>query len=231
MYSDNGTNFVCPEREIRQCQIRDELLQRWCQWVFQPPKASHASGVWERLIRSTRTTLKAMLGESLVEEDVLATVLTEVEATLNSRPLCAVSDDPNDLQPLTPNHLLLQRTVSGLPPGTFVKEDMLLRKKWRQTQILADHFWRRWLKEYVPALQERQKWHRPRRNAQVGDLVLVVDQDLPRGKWHLARIVRVIQGKDGLVRTVEVKTGSSSSLLRPIQKLCLLEESENLYRD
>ena len=182
MYSDNGTNFVGAEREIRQaienwnqCQIRDELLQRGCQWVFQPPKASHASGVWERLIRSTRTALKAMLGESLVEEDVLATVLTEVEATLNSRPLFAVSDDPNDLQPLTPNHLLLQRTVSALPPGTFVKEDMLFRKKWRQTQILADHFWRRWLKEYVPALQERQKWHRPRRNAQVGDLLLVVD--------------------------------------------------------
>ncbi|XP_073230048.1 uncharacterized protein [Porites lutea] len=221
MYSDNGTNFVGAEREIRQaienwnqCQIRDELL-----------------GVWESLICSSRTALKGILGESLVEEDVLATVLTEVEATLNSRPLCAVSDDPNDLQPLTPNHLLLQRTVSSSPPGTFVKEDMLLRKKWRQTQILADHFWRRWLKEYVPALQERQKWHRPRRNVQVGDLVLVVDQDLPREKRHLARILRVIHGKDGLVRTVEVKTGSSSSLLRPIQTLCLLEESENLYRD
>ena len=79
--------------------------------MFQIPKASHAFGEWERLIRSTRTALKAMLGESLVEEDVLATVLTEVEGILNSRPLCAVSDDPNDLQPLTPNHLLLQRTV------------------------------------------------------------------------------------------------------------------------
>ena len=112
-----------------------------------------------------------------------------------------------------------------------MKEDILLRKKWRQTQVLADHCWRQWLKEYVPALQERQKWLRPRRNAQVGDLVLLVDQDLPREKWHLGRIVRVIRGRDGLVRTVEVKTGSSSSLLRPIQKLCLLEEAENLYRD
>ena len=117
-----------------------------------------------------------------MEENVLATVPTDVEATLNWRPLCAVSDDPNDLQPLTPNHLLVQRTVSALPPGTFVKGDMLSRKKWRQTQILADHFWRRWLKEYVPALQERQKWHRARGNAQAGDLLLVVDQDLPRGK-------------------------------------------------
>ena len=105
--------------------------------MFQPPKASHASGVWERLIRSSRTALKATQGERLVEEDVLATVLTEVEATLNSRPLCAISDDPNDLQPLTPNYLLLQRTVSALPPGTFVKEDIPLRKKWRQTQVLA----------------------------------------------------------------------------------------------
>ena len=76
-----------------------------------------------------------MLGESLVEEDVPAILLTEVEATLNSRPLCAISDDSNDLQPLTPNHPLLQRTVRALAPGTFVKEEMLLRKKRRKTMV------------------------------------------------------------------------------------------------
>ena len=130
--------------------------------MFQPPRASHASGVWERLIRSTRTALK-----SLVDEEVLTTVLTEVESILNSRPLSPASDDPNDCEPLTPNHLLLQTPVHALPPGSFVKEDIFVRKKWRQAQILADHFWKRWLKEYVPALQERQKWHRPRRNAEV----------------------------------------------------------------
>ena len=75
------------------------------------------------------------------------------------------------------------------------------------------------------------KRHRPLRNVLVGDLVLLVNQDLPRGKWHLGRIVRVIPGRDGLVRTVEVKAGSSSSLLRPMQKLCLSEEAEHLYRD
>ena len=78
-----------------------------------------------------------MFKESLIGEDVRVIVLAEVKATLNSRPLCAVSDDPNDLQQLTPNHLLLQRTVSALPPGTFVKDDMLFRKKWRQTQMLT----------------------------------------------------------------------------------------------
>ena len=82
--------------------------------------------------------------ESLVEEEVVATVFTEVEAILNSRPLCAASDDPNDWEPLTPNHLLLQRMAHALSPGSFVKEDMF-KRKWRQTQILADHFWKRWL--------------------------------------------------------------------------------------
>ena len=165
IYSDNGMNFVGAEREIgeaikgwNQDQIHDELLQRKCQWVFQPPKASHAGGVWERLICSIRTALKAVLGESLVDEEVLMTVFTEVESVLNSRPLCAVSDDPNDYEPITPNYLLLQRPFPTLPPGSFVKEDIYARKKWRQTQILADHFWKRWLKEYIPALQERQKW-------------------------------------------------------------------------
>ncbi|XP_028516714.1 uncharacterized protein LOC110245225 [Exaiptasia diaphana] len=94
IYSDNGTNFVGAEKELKtaiqnwnQAQIDKQLLQKGTQWVFQPPKASHASGVWERLIRSTRKALKAILKESLVDEEVATTVLTEVEAILNSRPL------------------------------------------------------------------------------------------------------------------------------------------------
>ena len=236
IHSDNGTNFVGAEREIResiqtwnQKQIQDQLLQKGCQWVFQPPKASHASGVWERLIRSTRVALRAILGNSLVDEEVMATVLTEVESILNSRPLCSASDDPNDFAPLTPNHLLLQRAVHTLPPGSFVKEDIFSRRKWKQTQILADHFWKRWLKEYIPSLQERQKWYRPHRNAEVGDLVLLVDECLPRGQWRMGRIVKLFPSRDGLIRTVEVKTGALTSFVRPVQKLCLLEESGNLY--
>ena len=209
----------------------DELLQKGYQWAFQPPKASHARGVWERLIRSTRTAIKAILGESLVNEEVLTAVLTEVESILNSRPLCVSSDDPNDCEPLTPNHLLLQRAVHVLPPGVFVREDIFARRMWRQAQALADHFWKRWLREYISGLQERQKWQRPRRNAEIGDLVLLVDDCLPRGQWRMGRVIKAVPGRDGLVRTVVVKTGASTTLVRPIQKLCLLEESGNLQRD
>ena len=114
------------------------------------------------IMAKSHCAFRAILGNSLVDEEVLATVLTEVEAILNSQPLCAASDDPDDQEPLTPNHLLLQKAVHNLPPGSFVKEDLLSRKKWRQAQILADHFWKRWLKEYILSLQERQKWQKLR---------------------------------------------------------------------
>ena len=153
----------------------------------------------------------------------------QVESILNSRPLCAASDDPNDCQPLTSNHLLLQRAVHVLPPGVFVWEDKYARRTWRQAQVLADHFWKRWLRKYVSGLQQRQKWQRPCRNAEIGDLVLLVADCLPRGQLHMGRVIKTVPGRDGLVRTV--KTGVSTTLVRPIQKLCLLEESRNLQRD
>ena len=110
-----------------------------------------------------------------------------------------------------------------------MKEDVLVKKKLRQAQALADQIWNRWLKEYIPSLQERQKRQKPCQNADIVDLVLLVDECLPRGEWYMGRVTRVVHSRDGLVRTLEVKTGTSS-LMQPIQKLCLLEESGNLCR-
>ena len=80
-------------------------------------------GVWERVIRSIRKILTALLGQQLVNEAMLRTLMAEVQGILNSRPLTPVSDDPKDLEPFTPNHLLLLRANPNLPPGVFVKED------------------------------------------------------------------------------------------------------------
>ena len=230
--SDNGTNFVGAERELReaikqwnQSQINKELQQRSCDWVFHPPGASHMSGVWERLIRCIKRSLKAILGERLVDEEVLRTVLSEAQGIANSRPLCPNSDDVRDMEALTPNHLLLQRTVTTLPSGSFDDTDLLSRKKWKQTQILACHFWKRWMREYLPTLQERQKWNTPRRDLAPNDMVLVADGNVSRGQWPLGRVQRVFPGNDGRVRTAEIKT-KDTTLLRPIRKLCLLEELE-----
>ena len=107
------------------------------------------SGVWERLVRSAKTVLKALLGGHVVTDVVLQTLLTEVERVLNDRALNANSNDPSDFEPPTPAHFLMQRKVTGLPPGVFDKSDMY-KKKWRQVQYLANLFWERWLKEYLP---------------------------------------------------------------------------------
>ena len=232
--SDNGSNFVGGERELRvmidswnQAKIHDALLQKSIKWVFNPPGASHHGGVWERLIRSTRKVLGALVKEQSLDDESLQTLLCECESFINGRPLTTVSDDPKDLEPLSPNHLLLLRSETPLPPGLFLKSDTYSRRRWRQVQYLADVFWGRWKREYLPLLQSRQKWFRPKKNFAVGDTVIVVDETLPRNAWAIGRITEVFPDKYGFVRRVKVKT-KTSTLERPISKLCLLESIEQV---
>ena len=234
IYSDNGTNFVGAERELTECldgldqaKISDTLSQDRIQWFFNPPSAPHFGGVWERLVKSAKKALKIILNGQLVNDETLLTVMVEVESLLNSRPLTHVSVDPQDLEPITPNHFLLGRNSPNMPPGVFDERDLNSRKRWRQAQTLTDHFWRRWLREYVPALTERNKWRtRSQTDVQIGDLVLVVEDNLPRGRWNLGRVVKTFPGDDGLIRTVEVQT-KHGTFKRPVVKLCLLEEAEH----
>ena len=114
-----------------------------------------------------------------------------------------------------------------MPPGCFDDNDLVSRKKWRQGHILDEHYWNRWLREYLPTLQQRQKWHVPRRNLEIDDLVLVADDNVQRGNWPLGRVMKVIQGRYGRVRSAKIKT-KSTVLHRPITKLCLLEATREV---
>ena len=116
--------------------------------------------MWERCIRTVRKVLAALLKEQTFDDEGLLTLMREVEAIVNGRPITKISDDPKDCEALTPNHLLLLRSGPELPPAALVKEDQY-SSRWRQVQYLADVFWRRWLREYLPSLQQRQKWNAP----------------------------------------------------------------------
>ena len=180
--------------------------------------------VWKRVIRSARKILNALLHEQILDDEGLQTLMCEVESIINGRPLTKLSDDPKDANALTPNHLLLLRSNSCLPPGVFNKSDQYSKRRWRQVQYLANIFWRRWTKEYLPLLQTRQAWFTAQRNFSIDDIVLVKDELLPRGCWPIGRIISVTSGRDGLVRSVTVKT-AKSEFVRPIHKICLLEEA------
>ena len=171
-----------------------------------------------------RKVLFSVLQQQTLDDENLNTIFCEVEAILNDRPITKVSEDVNDLEALTPNHILLLKGSPVLAPGAFEESDLYIRKRWRQVQYLSDLFWKRWSREYLPLLQERQKWSKPQRNYTTGDIVVVMDHASPRGSWILGRVTNTFPDKDGLVRALQLKT-KSGQLQRPISKIFLLQEA------
>ena len=182
-------------------------------------------GAWERQIRTVRKILSSILKDQVTDDERLDTIFCQVEYIVNSRPLTPVSDDPNDLEALTPNHLLLNRSCNlAVPPGIYVKQDIYGRH-WRHAQFVAEQFWKRWVKEYLSMIQLRPKWITEITNLAEGDMVLVLDDMLPRMKWPLGRILSVKTSSDGLVRSAEVRT-AQGIYVRPTNKLCLVLEHD-----
>ena len=161
--SDNGTNLVGAKNELarsfRQLN-RKKIIQaaRRCdiQWEFNPPLASHHGGAWERMIRTIRRVLYAILHWSpRLSDDVLATVFCEAENIVNSRPLTKCSDNVLDCDPLTTNHLLVLKGNYSFP-WTNLKDGNMYQRKWRYVQHFVQLFWSRWTREYLPELHRRQ---------------------------------------------------------------------------
>ena len=141
-------------------------------------------GVWERQIRTVRRLMQATLQGAVLDDERLTTVFCEVESVVNNRPITRCTESANDIEPLTPNHLLLLKGDERLPADKFVKADVYNRR-WRHVQYLADKFWRRWLREYLPTIQNRQKWWNTKRDFCVGDIVLACDEATPRNCWPM----------------------------------------------
>ncbi|XP_038049672.1 uncharacterized protein LOC119723185 [Patiria miniata] len=207
-------------RVLRDCVVCRRIRGKTCaQRMADLPK-----GVWERQIRTVRKVINSLLKDQVLDDERLDTLFCEVESVVNGRPVTPVSDSPDDAETLTPNHLLLLRAGQPAPTGNFIKQDAYGRR-WRHVQLLADQFWKRWIREYLPTLQLRRKWIDPQRNVVAGDTVLIMEETTPRRNWPLGLITRTFPGKDGLVRTAEVKT-RQNIVVRPVDKLCLLESAD-----
>ncbi|XP_056016872.1 uncharacterized protein LOC130053556 [Ostrea edulis] len=228
-YSDKGTNFIGAVRELGICSINVEdppiqnmLTERNTVWKFNTPYSSHMGGTWERLIGIRRRILDAILLEvkhTKLTHEVLCTFFVEVVNIINNRPLIPVSSDSDLPSVLTPNVLLTQKIgdVSDAPLNLNVRD--LYTSQWKIVQVLADRFWERWRKQYLQSLQSRNKWKEVKPNIQVGDVVILKDNEQHRNLWPLSRVTRVFPSRDDLVRKVEVVTfadGIKHTYVRPI---------------
>jgi hypothetical protein len=152
----------------------------------------------------------------------LRLVLTEIEAVVNNRPLAVVREDADELDPITPMELVNGRRLEQIPDPKAPMSSMNFSHLFKRRQTILNQFWRRWHSDYLLEQSIRKIWKNPRKDDLLGKLVLIKDDHLSRNVWILGRIVDILPSRDGLVRTVMVKT-RTSLLRRAVQKLALFE--------
>ena len=199
--------------------------------AIHPKEGALVRRFWERLIGLAKSTIKKLLGRAAVNLCTLQTIVVEVEAILNDRPLTYVSSDIKDEEALTPAHLLYDRRITSLPHPLVESDEVsdptyqtnidFLRKAKRVT-LLIQHFWQRWRHEYLTSLREFHKSSEINtESVKVGHVVLIHD-DSPRVNWKLALVTSINRGCDGLVRSVSLRTANGTTN-RPITRLHPLE--------
>jgi hypothetical protein len=157
----------------------------------------------------------------MVTFEEMTTVLYKIEAQLNSRPLCPLTEDPSDLDFLTPGHFLIGQAMTTAPDPNLdhLKENRLGR--WQYLQRLQQGFWEKWHTEYLLSLQKRNKWKHPEEDVKLGALVLIKEDNLAPTQWRRGRVTAIHPGKDGKTRIVTLRT-AHGEVTRPIVKLVQL---------
>ncbi len=229
--SDNGTNFTAGCKEIndslrefhRSEKVQNNLASLGIKWIFNTPAASHHGGFVERVVGIARRCLDSTMQQQHLTDEKFTTLLAEIEHTINSRPITVNPDSPHDHPPITPNELARHCNPLRHPPGLFNADD-IYQKRWRHVLFLAEDFWIRFERSYLPLLHKRSKWNVEKENLKIGEVVLLLGEPTSyRNNYPLAIITQVYPDKDdGLVRSVQLRC-RGKLLRRPITKVCRLE--------
>lgn len=177
-------------------------------------------------VKSMKFHLKRVIADTLLTFEEMTTLLTQIEAVLNSRPLCPLTDDPDDFTALTPGHFIMGCAPTVISEPSLEYEKLSRLSRWQLLRQLLDSLWTRWSSEYLQRYHAIYKWNKVTPPIKEGAMVLVVDERYPPAKWPLGRVTKVHPGPDGLSRVVTVKT-QISELRRPVTRLCLLPTDEN----
>lgn len=219
MFSDNGLNFIGANKNLKELirlfkdqqtlrKINQFFHPREINWSFIPPRAPNFGGYWEAGVKNVKTHLKRVLGKTPLSFEEYATILSQIEAILNSRPLFADGSDPTEPSAITPGHFLIGRELTAIPEPLYDDSRSTLCR-WKHLQAIRDHFWKRWSAEYLTQLQSRGKWSTRSPNVKEGMIVLLKEENLPPQIWKLAIITKTYPGEDGAVRVVDLKTADS----------------------
>ncbi|XP_063915614.1 uncharacterized protein LOC135131698 [Zophobas morio] len=232
IYSDNAKNFVGADRELKslynllqspnfQKKVIDHLINQKICWKFMPPRAPHFGGLHEAAVKSAKNHLRRVVKNAVLDFESMYTLLTMVEACMNSRPLSPLSSDPTDLQALTPGHFLVGDSLLASAEADLTEVAPTRLSQYQRLEQMRQHFWKRWAAEYRNNLQQRYKWATISDQPKLGALVLLKEDDAPPLQWPLGRIEELHPGKDGLTRVVTVRT-VRGAFKRPVTKICAI---------
>lgn len=230
LVSDNSTTFHGAKNELSDLydylttsssELITACTNEGIEWNFIPVYSPHMGGLWEAAVKSCKYHLKRVVGSALLTYEEFATILTQVEGMLNSRPLCPIpSSDCNEIPILTPAHFLIGRTPISLPDYDYTTVPARSLTHFQQLQQLQQDFWRRWSRDYIGTMQQRLKWRSSKGpSLAVGTVVLVKEERLPPCQWRLGRIIETYPGQDGITRVALLKT-ARGNIKRSFKNIC-----------
>ena len=173
-----------------------------------------------------KRNLLLVLEKEALHVDVINTAIVEIEAIINRRPLTAISASSSDYEAIAPAHILYPDAMSH--SSALVVENVSndkakrMRCLWRRAQARVNAFWKQWKRDYITLLHDRSKWRTTRRDIEVGDLVLLVDEATRRGDWKKGRVVSV-EGTANHVRRAQIRRADGRVVLKDRTKMVLLE--------
>lgn len=234
MWSDNGTNFKRTDKDLQAAvkswqsqEVQDHVHWNGTRWNFITPSAPHQGGLWEAAVKQMKAHLKRVIGQEKYTFEAMATLLAEIEAVMNSRPICAMSDDIDDMSALTPAHFIILEPLKLPLPNKHDAPPKMAVGLFEELQARVDTFWKRWSKDYLSSLMERPKWRQLQENLRAGQLVLIKNENLAPTFWAMGRILEIKNSSDDCVRSASIKT-HNAVLERPVQKLIVLPVDDEL---
>ncbi|XP_055714367.1 uncharacterized protein LOC129808608 [Phlebotomus papatasi] len=234
VFCDNAKNFVGANRhfqEVREtlCNKKDQefitqiAAEAQVNFHFIPPRSPHFGGMWESSVKSFKKHFYRIVGTSSLTQESMLTILAEIEMCLNSRPLAPMSSCPTDFTALSPGHFLIGRALNAVPDHDLTELPSNRLDKWQRNQQIVQHFWKRFKQEVFSQLQQRKKWKDKQPELRTGDLVVIIEDNLPPLSWILGRVTEIHVGRDGHVRVAKIRT-QYGEYVRAITKLARLPE-------